>query len=242
MPLVAQTIGCRRGACARRSASATAAWCDFTASSTDGVVGPVDLGGGVGGRCLDAVPAVAGVEHQPAAPDRREVGPAGDEGHRQPGEVEVAADDPTDGARRRTRRTSCPRPYEDGGRRSGREGRRYAEPQVEHAVALDDDVAGRRAGAGCRRSRSSACRCRAPPARRPWPPRRRGRGRGPGRPRRRRPRTPSRRRPAPARWRSRRSRRRRSGTTPPGASPRAWAGATPRPRGRRSGDGPPTRW
>ena len=32
----------------------------------DGVVGPVDLGRRVGGRGVDAVPTVAGVEHQPA--------------------------------------------------------------------------------------------------------------------------------------------------------------------------------
>ena len=73
----------------------------------------------------------------------------------------------------------------------------HLEAQVQHAVALDDDLRVVEQVLGRRRSRSSACRCRTPPARRPWPPRRRDRGRGPVRPRR--PRTDTVRSPASSR-------------------------------------------
>jgi hypothetical protein len=63
----------------------------------DGVVGPPDLGCRVGGRGVDVVAAVPGVQHQPPGPDRLEVRSSGHERHRVAGQGERATDDSTDG-------------------------------------------------------------------------------------------------------------------------------------------------
>ena len=60
------------------------------------VVGPLDLGRGVGGRRVHDVPPGVGVEDQTPLADARQVVAAGDEGDRAPGPMQVAADDPAD--------------------------------------------------------------------------------------------------------------------------------------------------
>ena len=97
-PFWAESTGVEAGACRARSSRTACVCCDFTATRTDGVLGPRDVGRGVGGRRVDDVRRLVGVEGQPTCLDRGQVLAAGDEGDVVPGAVQVAGDHPADGA------------------------------------------------------------------------------------------------------------------------------------------------